>query len=243
MTRALSRATGFLLVTVLGVGLSGSRGATSEVVSSDLTIAGQVAVPSTSMSSWPQFAWTSSSLDGTTRSLMTGRSWRHGCPVGLGALRVVSLSYWGFDHKPHRGQLVVNADSVNAVVKALRSIYLARFPIRQMRLVDYYAGDDERSMANDNTSAFNCRIVPGTTVWSQHAYGRAVDINPLENPEVLGSKVDPPSARRWADRRLHDVGLIHHGDVVWRAFTSVGWKWGGDWTSLKDYQHFSANGY
>lgn len=156
---------------------------------------------------------------------------------------MVALSYWGFDHMPHRGQLVVNADSVTAVVKALRSLYLARFPIRQMRLVDYFAGNDERSMANDNTSAFNCRIVPGTTAWSPHAYGRAVDINPLENPEVLGTKVDPPSARRWADRRLHDVGLIRHGDVVWRAFTSVGWKWGGDWTSLKDYQHFSANGY
>jgi hypothetical protein len=112
-----------------------------------------------------------------------------------------------------------------------------------MRLVDYFSADDERSMAADNTSAFNCRLVPGTTVWSQHSYGRAVDVNPLENPEVKDDVIDPPAAAPWADRRISAPGMIHHGDTAWKAFALVGWKWGGDWRSLQDYQHFSANGY
>jgi len=173
---------------------------------------------------------------------MTGRSWRPGCPVALGRLRLVNVSYWGFDARAHTGQLVVNADSVTAIVGAMRSLYGARFPIRQMRLVDDFGASDERSMRHDNTSAFNCRKVSGTTSWSQHAYGRAIDVNPLENPEIQGSTIDPPTGRRFANRQLHSIGMIHHGDVAWRAFSSVRWRWGGDWSSLKDYQHFSATG-
>lgn len=173
---------------------------------------------------------------------MTGRTWRGGCPVALDDLRLVSLTYWGFDSTAHIGQLVVNADSVTPVVEAFRSLYLDRFPIRRMQLVDYYAGDDERSMAADNTSAFNCRLVPGTTTWSQHAYGRAVDIDPLENPEIQNGLIDPPSAWPWAARTGSDPAMIHHGDAAWRAFADVGWTWGGDWGAPKDYMHFSANG-
>jgi hypothetical protein len=149
----------------------------------------------------------------------------------------------GLQRTAHLGHLVVNADSVAPIVKALRSLFSVRFPIRQMRLVDYFAASDERSMANDNTSAFNCRIVPGTSTRSQHALGRAVDVNPQENPEVQGARVDPPSAKPWANRSLHAVGMIHRRDAAWRVLAPVGWKWGGDWTALKDFQHFSANGY
>lgn len=173
---------------------------------------------------------------------MDGKSWHQGCPVALNDLRLVSLSYWGFDDASHAGQLIVNADSVKPIVDAFRALYQARFPIRQMRLVDYYGGDDERSMAADNTSAFNCRLVPGTATWSQHAYGRAVDIDPLENPEIRNGQIDPPSAWRAASRTRSDPGMIGHGDPVWWAFTAVGWTWGGDWRSPKDYMHFSANG-
>jgi poly-gamma-glutamate synthesis protein (capsule biosynthesis protein) len=128
------------------------------------------------------------------------------------------------------------------VVAAFRALYQSRFPIRQMRLVDYYGGDDEKSMAADNTSAFNCRLVPGTNTWSQHAYGRAVDLDPLENPEIANGTIDPPSASYWADRARSHPAIIRHGEVAWQSFSAVGWKWGGDWTSLKDYMHFSANG-
>ena len=188
------------------------------------------------------FTFRVSPIDGPTRALMTGKTWRPGCPVPLARLRLVTVSYFGFDLRSHVGHLVVNADVTGPVVKALRTLYESRFRIRQMRLVDYFAGSDETSMVNDNTSAFNCRIVPNSTVWSQHAYGRALDLNPLENPEVQGGVVDPPGARPWADRSRLRPGMIMHGGVAWRAFEAVGWKWGGDWTSLKDYQHFSANG-
>ncbi|HLK01515.1 MAG TPA: M15 family metallopeptidase, partial [Streptosporangiaceae bacterium] len=103
-----------------------------------------------------------------------------------------------------------------AVTQAYRLMFAARFPIRQMRIVDDFGGDDEKSMLADNTSAFNCRLVPGTSTWAQHAYGLAVDINPFENPEIRSGKADPPAA--------------------------IGWPWGGDWNSLQDYMHFSANG-
>jgi hypothetical protein len=190
----------------------------------------------------PQFDWSSETLDAATRTGMEGVSWHADCPVSLDELRLVRLMYWGFDGQPHWGELMVNSDSVTPIVGAFRSLYESRFPIRQMRLVDEFAGDDEQSMAADNTSAFNCRLVPGTSVWSEHAYGSAVDVNPLENPWVRDGQVDPPSAAPWVDRTRSDPGMIRNGDVAWQAFDAVGWKWGGDWNSLKDYQHFSANG-
>ena len=112
-----------------------------------------------------------------------------------------------------------------------------------MQPIDVYGGDDQASMADNNTSAFNCREVDGAPgVWSQHAYGGAIDINPLVNPWVQGSRVDPVSGAAYADRNLDAQGMVRAGDVVTEAFASVGWGWGGDWTRSKDYQHFSWNG-
>ena len=102
-------------------------------------------------------------------------------------------------------------------------------------LIDDYGASDDRSMAADNTSAFNCRRAAGSTSWSMHAYGRAIDINPRENPMILGGRAHPPNAAR------SGRGVIRRGDVVVRAFARVGWSWGGRWTS-PDYQHFSATG-
>ncbi len=169
-------------------------------------------------------------------------AWHTGCPVPISELRLVTLSYWGFDGQPHDGQLIVNRDAVRPVVRAMRSLYDARFPILRMALVDRYGADDKRSMAADNTSAFNCRLVEHSASWSQHAYGRAIDINPLENPYIVGKHVLPPGGRAFTDRSLRRTGMIHAGDAVVRAFAAVGWRWGGAWTSVKDYQHFSANG-
>jgi hypothetical protein len=99
-------------------------------------------------------------------------------------------------------------------------------------------------MAADNTSAFNCRhaVATGPRRWSSHAYGAAIDVNPLENPYVRAGKVLPPRGRAYVDRTLTEPGMIHPGDEVVRAFRTIGWKWGGSWSSLKDYQHFSATG-
>jgi hypothetical protein len=173
---------------------------------------------------------------------MTGVSWRPGCPVPLASLRLLRLSYWGFEGRVHHGELVVNADAAGAVRKAFRLLFGARYPIRRMQPVEAYGGSDERSMLADNTSAFNCRGVPGSTAWSQHAYGRAVDLNPFENPEVRGTAVDPPAAAAWADRARTGPAVIHHGDAAWQAFAAAGWTWGGDWSYPLDYMHFSANG-
>jgi len=171
-----------------------------------------------------------------------GRSWHPGCPVAPSGLRLLSVSAWGFDGHPYRGRLVVNRDAVPAVSRAMRRLFALHYPIRRMRPVSAYGADDHRSMAADNTSAFNCRFVSGTTRWSQHAYGRAIDLNPLENPYVDGEHVSPPRGRRFADRSLHARGLVHDGGNVVRAFAAVGWGWGGHWSGARDYQHFSATG-
>jgi Ca2+-binding RTX toxin-like protein len=192
----------------------------------------------------PKFEARPSSIDGDLRRRMTGRSWHDDCPVPLAELRLIQLRHWGFNRDVHEGELVVNEDAVDDVTEAMRSIFTHRFPIRRMRLVDAYGADDDRSMRADNTSAFNCRFVagqPGT--WSQHAFGRAIDINPVENPYVTaGGHVSPPAGRRFANRSRNAKGMIHRGDRVVRAFRSVGWEWGGKWRPARDYQHFSANG-
>jgi hypothetical protein len=190
----------------------------------------------------PMFRAGTSALTAAMRARMTGVSWHPGCPVSLGQLRLLRLSYWGFDHAVHQGELVVNASATAGLARVFRLLFAARFPIRQMRIVDDFGGDDEASMLADNTSAFNCRLVPGTGIWSQHAYGLAVDANPLENPEVQNGMVDPPAAAKWADRSRSSPAMIKDGDAAWRAFRAIGWTWGGDWRSPKDYMHFSANG-
>jgi hypothetical protein len=184
-------------------------------------------------------------IDASTRARMIGVSWHRGCPVGFADLRLLSLSHWGFDGRPHRGRLVVNRDAAAAMLKTMRSLYRLRFPIRQLRLVDAYGADDHRSMAADNTSAFNCRIVAGSPgVWSEHAYGRAIDLNPLENPYVTASGyVSPPAGAPYADRSRHRRGMVQRGGPVVEAFAAAGWEWGGSWPWPRDYQHFSASGH
>lgn len=169
-------------------------------------------------------------------------SWRRGCPVPLADLRLLRMSYWGFDHEIHRGSMVVHEDVAKPVLSAFRRIYAGKFKIRQMRLIDAYGGSDDRSMAANNTSAFNCRYVKGTTRWSEHSYGRAIDINPVQNPYVKGSFVDPPAGERYLDRSNIRKGMIISGRVVTDAFDAIGWGWGGRWRYSKDYQHVSRSG-
>ena len=174
---------------------------------------------------------------------MIGVSWHRGCPVRIRDLRLLVLDRWTFAGTVEAGRLVVHEDQAYRVRRIFRRLFANHFPIRRMRLIDAYGGSDRRSMADDNTSAFNCRYVSGTTSWSQHAYGRAVDINPVENPYVSGSYVSPPAGAEYADRSRHAKGMIHAGDATVRAFADHGWKWGGYWTGAKDYQHFSRNGH
>jgi hypothetical protein len=156
----------------------------------------------------------------------------------------LTLSYWGFDGRVHSGELVVHRDQAQNVLTTMSRVFEARFVIERMLLVDVYEADDDRSMEANNTSAFNCREVGGRPgVWSQHAYGRAIDINPVQNPYISGSgKVSPPSGPRFANRSQDSPGMIHARGPVVGAFSSVGWGGGGFWSSSKDYQHFSSTG-
>jgi hypothetical protein len=177
------------------------------------------------------------------RQRMAGVSWHRGCPVGFNRLRLLRVTHWGFDGQAHRGRLVVHRDSVRPLLGTMRSLYRLHFPIRRMRLVDAYGADDRRSMDADNTSAFNCRPVAGTSRWSEHAYGHAIDVNPRENPYVTSDGyVSPPAGAPFADRSRRAPGLIHRNGAVVAAFRDAGWEWGGNWSWPKDYQHFSAFG-
>jgi hypothetical protein len=168
---------------------------------------------------------------------MTGVSWRPGCPVPLSALRLVRLSYWGFDNRPHDGELVVHQDAANKIVRIFQKLYAARFPIHKMVRIEAYGGSDDRSMADDNTSMFNCRYAWGTTSWSIHAYGKAIDVNTVENPYLPRGLVLPEAGAAYTDRRTVRPGMIVKGDVVTKAFAAEGFRWGGD-RREKDYQHF-----
>ena len=166
-------------------------------------------------------------------------SYRAGCPVGPSELRAVAVSYWGFDGTPHVGRVVVATAVAPGLVSVFRTLWRAKFPIRRLQPVSEYRGSDDASMAADNTSAFNCRFVGGTSRWSMHAYGEAIDVNPVENPYVRGVTVSPPAGRAYLDRSSARPGMAVRGGTLVRAFAAAGWKWGA---SFGDYQHFSTTG-
>ncbi len=191
----------------------------------------------------PSFEGHSEPIRGQIAERIEGSSWHPGCPVGLDKLRLLELTHWGFDGDVHRGRLVVHRREAGGVLAVMKRLFHLRYPIRRMELIDRYGADDHRSMNADNTSAFNCRFVAGTTRWSMHAYGRAIDVNPIENPYVSGSRVSPPAGAPYADRSRNAKGMIHAGDEVVEAFAKkAGWEWGGAWPGARDYQHFSSNG-
>ena len=171
-------------------------------------------------------------------------SWRRGCPVGPAQLRQIRLRYVGFDGKPHLGTIVVNAAVTAEVAAVFKRLYGARFPIRSILPIDVFHGSDSASTAADNTSSFNCRfaVAPGPKHWSMHAYGEAIDINTVENPYIQNGVVSPKNAKAYADRSNVRPGMAVEGGDLVRAFTAVGWGWGGRWSPSPDYQHFSTNG-
>jgi hypothetical protein len=174
--------------------------------------------------------------------LLYAGMWSEKVPVSLEDLRVLQVSYWGFDAKPHSGRLIVNRAWASRLGTVFKKLFDARFPIRRMDPVDYMGVFGWGPAAMDDTMSFNGRKMRGGGAWSMHAYGLAVDIDPLENPYVKGDVIIPESPGACTDRSLEEKGMIHPRDVVIRAFASIGWKWGGDWKSVKDYMHFSSTG-
>lgn len=174
---------------------------------------------------------------------MQGRSYPQGCEVPRSDLRYLELSYVDFEGHEHLGQMVCNRHIADDLLYIFRRLYEARYPIASMRLIDDYGADDARSMAANNTSCFCYRRVAGSTALSKHSRGMAVDVNPLYNPcvYVRSGRVLPPEGKAYAhDRdRCKDIpGKIDTADLCYRLFVSRGFRWGGAWRTLKDYQHF-----
>jgi len=178
--------------------------------------------------------------------------WHQSCPVTLAQLRVLTVTYRGFDDRVHTGQLVVNEDAAAPLAHVFRRLYELRFPIRHMRLADTYGPVRSRPADPDVSASFECRQAVaspcsgsarrGTGSWSEHAYGRAIDLNPVENPYVGCGMSRDPGSRPYLDRSRVRRGMVTPAVVA--AFRSVGWGWGGDWSgSTKDYMHFSASGH
>lgn len=169
-------------------------------------------------------------------------TWDPGCPVALGDLRYVTTAFWGFDGQPHTGELLVNAEVADAVVEVFRRLHGVRFPIEEMRITRAEELDLAPTGDGNNTGSFVCRPSRGTTSWSEHAYGRAVDINPFHNPYLKAEIVLPELASAYTDRADARPGMITSDGEVTTAFSEIGWGWGGNWRSNKDYMHFSVNG-
>jgi hypothetical protein len=161
-------------------------------------------------------------------------------------LVLLTVPYRDFEGEARTGQLIIARDAAQDLADIFTEIFdSGQFRIAGMELVDAYGGSDDASMAANNTSAFNCRLTTGGTRLSSHAFGTAIDINPVQNPYVKGETTLPPAGDAFdeeTERSAGHMGVIVAGDVVTTAFASRGWTWGGDWTSLKDYQHFSSDG-
>jgi hypothetical protein len=182
--------------------------------------------------------------------LKAGGFWHQGCPVARSDLRLLTVSYRGYDGHSHAGQLIVNRAASGPLTHAFRRLYALRFPIRHMAIADFYGPRRGRPADGDVTASFECRqAVPspctggrGTGTWSMHAYGLAVDVNPLENPYVGCGQSRDPATRPFFNRSRHRRGMV--GSRAVRAFTAAGWGWGGAWTgNTKDYMHFSSTGH
>jgi hypothetical protein len=171
-----------------------------------------------------------------------GATWRPGCPVALADLRYVTVSFRGFDGRPHTGELVVHQRVAAGVVAVFARLWRARFPIEQMRLVTGADLAARPTGDGNNTAAFVCRAARKQARWSAHAYGLAVDVNPFQNPYRRGDLVLPELAGAYLDRADRRPGMIRPGDAVTTAFAAQGWTWGGTWRSPRDLMHFSATG-
>lgn len=186
-----------------------------------------------------QFAAT---IDPVPDEVLARSTWTPECPVTRDDLRYVTVSFWGFDQRPHTGELLVHASAAEDVVEVFRRLHQARFPIEQMRIVAAAELDGPPTGDGNVTSAFVCRAVRGGASWSQHAFGLAVDVNPFHNPYQRGDVVLPERASAYLDRSWERPGMLREDGPVVAAFDAIGWGWGGRWRSLDDWMHFSATG-
>ncbi len=185
-------------------------------------------------------------VDNTIKQrMLKGHSWHEGCPVHYKNLRYLTMTYIDFTGKERTGEMIVHKAVAKDVTAIFAKLYALKYPIRQMRLVSDFGGSDWKSIDADNTSAFNCRNATGSKKWSKHSYGRAIDLNPLENPYISHSGHIAHKASQKFRKRQHqhhsaaDRAVLLQDDPAVQIFKAHGWKWGGDWKGVQDYQHFS----
>ncbi len=172
-------------------------------------------------------------------------SWKKGCPVPLKDLRYLRVKYFDFEGQTREGEMIVHKTVASEVVNIFNELYTISYPIHKMKLVSAYKANDWQSIEADNTSAFNCRNATGSKKWSKHSYGKAIDINPIENPYISRSGRISHKASLQYKKRVHknntsaDKAVLLKHDKATQIFKKYGWKWGGDWSGVKDYQHFS----
>lgn len=171
---------------------------------------------------------------------MYGKSFKKDCTVSRDSLRYLKVRHYDAEGTLKTGEIVCHKAIAADLAEIFTALYEARYPIERVELIDRYGADDERSMTANNTSAFNFRRIAGSRKLSNHSYGRAIDINPLYNPCVSkgGQRVQPAAGRRYADRSKMNKYKIERGDLCYHLFKQHGFRWGGEWRSLKDYQHF-----
>lgn len=176
---------------------------------------------------------------------MQGKSYKEDCTVPREDLRYVHVRHMGFDGEVKDGELVVNKAIADDVLAIFEELYKADYPIEKVRLVDEYDADDEASMSDNNSSAFNFRFISHTTRISKHGLGMAVDINTRYNPYVktVDGKlsIEPANGADYVDRSKDFPHKIDHEDLCYKLFKEHGFTWGGDWTHSKDYQHFERD--
>lgn len=182
--------------------------------------------------------FTAQPLPEAVKQRIIGKSYRENKDVGLDELAYLQMLYVDFEGKTQTGEMIVHYSLAREVLEIFSELYDSGYQIEKMRLVDDYDADDERSMADNNSSAFNYRVVADTDMISMHGYGRAIDINPLINPYIVGDKVMPANGEKYADRSKKFPHKIDKDDLCYKIFKSRGWTWGGDWKTQKDYQHF-----
>ena len=179
--------------------------------------------------------------DPAPEHVLARSTWRPGCPVGKDDLAWIRTTYWGFDRSRHSGEMLVNRSAAAGLVDVFRKLYRIRFPIESMGIARLTDLDAKPTGDGNGTGSFACRPIRGGTEFSQHAYGLAVDLNPFQNPYRNDDVVLPELASAYLDRSWVRPGMATPRGPAVRAFASIGWEWGGDWSSLKDYQHFSLH--
>lgn len=224
-----------LIICVIGIPTYFVSKLSSDNTSSEISIPENIKDTSFNKKDEPVFEY--SSIPDDVKDKMIGKSMPSDEPVNFDNLSYLNLTYYGFDDKAHIGEMIVDSRVASEVVDIFKELYEAKYPIKKIRLIDEYDAIDESSMADNNSSAFCYRTIAGTNKISNHGMGLAIDINPLQNPHVIGNNTSPKEGYVYADRSNSAKGMIKEGDAAYNAFTKRGWSWGGHWKN-PDFQHF-----